>query len=254
MSDENQDNIYEPPNNNRQPELRVTNPIQAASEIFYKPKDVFDALAVRDNWSWIPFILLMVILFIPPYLYFGVVDFDWYINTAIAPTLEDMAPAQQESMLSFYTPNQMQLTVGISIIVSGIIMSAIVAFYYAMTTKNDPKSVQGFTDWYGAMWWMTMPGIINALIALVLLTFQSSGAEINIAITNPLSLAYILGVEMSSDWFGLLTTLRLDTIWMIYIGVVCLQSWTNFSRNKAILIASIPTIVILLIMFAVAAF
>jgi hypothetical protein len=45
MSDENQDNIYEPPNNNRQPELRVTNPIQAASEIFYKPKDVFDALA-----------------------------------------------------------------------------------------------------------------------------------------------------------------------------------------------------------------
>ena len=173
------------------------------------------------------------------------VDFDWYLNSAILPAMGDMAPAQQESQLAMYSPLQMQITTGLGVALGSIILHAIIGFYYAMTTKNDPKSVQGFTDWYGAMWWIATPSLINALLALILLTFQSSGGEINYAITNPLSLAYILGVDMSSSYFNFLIGLRLDTIWAIYLGAVCLQSWTEFSRNKAIVIAAIPSLLVI---------
>ena len=58
--------------------LSVTNPFQAASEIFYKPTQVFEAISVKDNWSWIPFIIVTAVAILPLYLYFNLVDFEWY--------------------------------------------------------------------------------------------------------------------------------------------------------------------------------
>ena len=119
----------------------LSNPIQAASEIFYKPLSVFNALSVRENWSWIPFVLVTVILFIPPYLYFGLVDFDWWVDVAMMPNFEDMPPSQQENMLAQYNPAQMQWTGGLSSSVILIFIFAIKAFYFSMMTRDDEKSV-----------------------------------------------------------------------------------------------------------------
>ncbi len=226
------------------PTLQVSNPMQAASEIFYNPRPVFNALGVRNNWSWVPFIILSIILFIPPYLYFGIVDFDWWLQTSIVPNLEDLTPALQESTLAQYSPNTMQLTTGLFSVLSLVLMFLIFAFYLSMMTRNDEKSVHGFTDWYGACWWIAMPAIVNALIALVLLTLQDSGAQMSITILSPLSLAYMFGTEASSPWFNLLTSVRLDSIWSIALGAICLMSWTAFSQTKAIIISLIPSLLV----------
>jgi hypothetical protein len=241
--------------NKQMTKVEVNNPIQAASEIFYKPMSVFLALSVKDNWSWIPFILIMVILFIPPYLYFGLVDFNWWLDVAIMPNFEDMPPSQQENMLAQYSPTQMQLTAGLSSSLLLALIYAIKAFYFSMMTRNDEKSVQGFTDWYGAMWWIAMPMLSNALISLILLTLQEPGAQISGAILAPLSLAFILGIDMASPWFNLLVDLRLDVLWSIWLGYVCVKSWTHFSQTKALITACIPATVIwiFLIVFAVVA-
>ena len=217
-----------------------TNPIQGASEIFYKPHAVFTTLATKDNWSWIPFLLICVVLFVPPYLYFSIVDFDWWLNSAIAPTLSDMAPSQQENMLSQYTPSVMQLTVAISSSVLLIVIYAIKAFYFSMVTRNDDKSVQGFTDWYGATWWMAMPMLINALVSLILLAFETPGSQIESSILAPLSIGFLSGAGMASPWFNLLIDVRLDVIWSIGLGYVCIRSWTNFSKLKAFITAVFP--------------
>ncbi|MFT6270860.1 MAG: hypothetical protein ACJAVV_003699 [Alphaproteobacteria bacterium] len=220
--------------------LEISNPIQAASEIFYKPKAVFDALSVRENWSWIPFILLCVILFIPPYLYFGLVDFDWWLDVAIMPTFADLPPSQQENMLTQYSPSKMQLTIGITSSVSLIVIYAIKAFYFSMITRNDNKGVQGFTDWFGAMWWIAMPMLVNALLSLILLTFQDSGTQIEGSILAPLSLAFLFSVDMASPWFSLLSDIRIDVIWSIGLAYICVRSWTNFNQVRALITAIFP--------------
>lgn len=238
--------------NNAKTKIQLSNPIQAASEIFYKPSSVFNALSVRDNWSWIPFILVAVILFIPPYLYFGLVDFDWWFDVAMMPSLENLPPSQQENMLAQYSPIQMQLTAGLSSSLLLILIYAFKAFYFSMMTRNDEKSVQGFTDWYGAMWWIAMPMLINALISLLLLTFQAPGAQVSGVILAPLSVAFILGLDMASPWFSLLVDVRLDVLWSIWLGYVCINSWTHFSKVKALIVAILPALVYWVILFIIA--
>lgn len=223
--------------------LKVTNPFQAASEIFYKPKAVFEALSVRDNWSWIPFLLLAIILFLPPYLYFGIVNFDWWLDAAIMPSLENLSPAEQENRLAIHGGQvQTQLTNALAPAISIIILSAIKAFYLTLMTKNDEKSIHGFTDWYGAVLWIAMPVLVSALFALLLLTFQEPGAQISSAIIAPLSLAFLFGTDMSSPWFSLMSIISLDSFWMIFLAYVCLRTWTQFSQVRAIIVALIPAL------------
>ena len=221
-------------------EITLSNPIQAASEIFYKPFSVFNALSVRENWSWIPFILVALILFMPPYLYFGLVDFDWWLDAAILPSLEDYPPSTQKDMLAFYSPVRSQWVVGLSSSLGLILIYALKAFYFSMMTRDDEKSVQGFTDWYGAMWWMAMPMLLNALVSLVLLTLYDPGAQLSVAVIAPLSVAFALGTEMASPWFNLFIDLRIDVLWSIWLGYVCVRSWTHYGQTRALVIAAIP--------------
>lgn len=234
-----------PMSNNHHPTLAVSNPLQAASVIFYKPRAVFDALRERENWSWIPFLLLCIVLFIPPYLYFGLVNFDWWLNNAILPTLENLPPSQQQNALLQYSPFQMQLTTGLIPTLVLLLLYVIKAFYFSLMTRNDEKSIHGFSDWYGASFWMAMPMLLNALLSLVFIIFQESGAQISSALLSPLSLVFWLNTDMASPWFGLLTSLSIDGIWMVYLSYVCLRSWTNFSQTRALIVASIPLLFII---------
>ncbi len=224
--------------------LQVTNPLQAASEIFYKPKGVFEALALKDNWSWIPFLLLSAVLFLPPYLYFSLVDFDWWREILVNKQLPDASPAERDNMGSFIQIGQMQWTYALGAALGPIIFHGIIGFYYSFFTRNDEKSVHGFTDWYGAMWWIAMPTLVNSLISLILLSLSEAGGQIETAIIAPLSLAYIFGVSISSQWFDLLVSIRLDFIWSVYLGALLLTTWTNFTFLKSLLIAAIPSLVI----------
>ncbi|MDT0593931.1 Yip1 family protein [Glaciecola petra] len=222
-------------------ELSVSNPIQAASEIFYKPKGVFDALAVKDNWSWVPFILLAVVMSLPAYLYFGVVDFEWWRDITINTSMPDASPAEKKNVMSMYQQGSTQLTSMIFSVIAPILINLILALYYTLVTRNDNKSVQGYTDWYGAMWWMSMPVLINSLVALLIIAMHDKGTELSTAVLAPLSVAYLMGIEMSSNWFNFFNGVRLDVIWTIYLSMTCVRSWTNFSANKSLIVAIIPT-------------
>jgi len=228
---------------NTQQDLSVSNPFQAVTEIFYNPKAVFESLAIKNNWSWIPFIILAVVLFIPPYLYFGIVNFDWYVDSAILPTLQDMTPAEQEAILASQTQPVLQWATSIAVVVMPIILFTVVAFYLSLVTKNDNKSVQGFTDWYGALWWISLPLLIGSLISLIIISLQEPNAQVNASVLAPLSLAYVMGTEMSSPWLNFLMGIRLESFWSIWLTSVCISTWTNFSKVKSIILALIPTIV-----------
>lgn len=236
---------------NTKSSLEVNNPLTALTEIFYKPKAVFDALAVKENWSWLPFILLAVVLFFPSYLYFSVVDFDWWRENLTQAMFGDLSPAEQDNYMGSMTLSVTQLSDAITnAIVYPIIGYAFIALYYNVVTRNDEKSVQGFSDWYGAMWWMAMPSLIAALISIVILTLQEPNSQLIDAIRYPLSLAYLFNSSVGSPHNGVLIMLRLDLLWSIYLGYVCLKSWTQFSTQKAAIVALTPFVVLTLFTFA----
>jgi len=224
--------------------LTVSNPFQAVTDIFYRPRAVFDALAVKDNWSWIPFILIILLSLVPIYLYFNMVDFNWYSGVIAQTQLPNASPAEVDALSKAMTLGTTQTITIASIAIGMPIAMAIYAGYFTLWTRNDEKSIQGFTDWYGAMWWITMPTIINALLACIYLLVQEPNTQISVAALAPTSIAFIAGIDMTNQWFNLLNSIRVDSIWTIVLATICLRSWTNFGLTKAAIVAAIPSALI----------
>ena len=49
---------------------KPSNPLQACLDIVLTPNRVFAKLAKTDNWSWIPFLLVVINSVLPIYFYF----------------------------------------------------------------------------------------------------------------------------------------------------------------------------------------
>jgi hypothetical protein len=208
---------------------------------------------LKDNWSWVPFILVAVISVLPAYLYFGVVDYEWYVDLQLAIAEPDASPAELDNMRPFYGTGSS--AANYALIFSPILLivsAAIIGLYYTLITRNDEKSVHSFFDWYGAQWWLMMPTLIAAVISLALIVMVEPGAQASPALLSPTSLAFILSIEPNNAWFNFFTYVRLDSIWSIFLGGICLQQWTNFSAKKSFICAAVPTTIMLTIGFLVA--
>jgi hypothetical protein len=212
---------------------------------------VFKALSIKDNWSWVPFILIAVITSLPAYMYFGVVDFTWYVDLQLSLNMPDASPAELENARPLFgTAESTRMFTLFIAPISLLVITAMLALYFTLLTKNDEKSIHSFFDWFGAQWWILMPTLVGALISLILILITDAGSQVSQAILSPTSLGYMFGTEEDSKWFGFLTSLRLETVWTIYLGAVCLHQWTNFSVKKAYIVSAIPSVIILSIVFA----
>ena len=218
----------------------VTNPLQACNDIFFKPGGVFTAVCEKNNWSWVAFIVVIVMALLPQYLFVNFVDIAWYQDLIIS-TEGDLSPAEIDQRRAFMTRSAFMLQHVVFTGIGFIVIQAIMALYLHLCTRNDDSHVFGFTDWYGFMWWTAMPAVINSLVAVALLLFWADH-QVSPAILAPFSLAFVLGIEMSSQWYGVASGLSLITLWSIYLMAVGIARWTSFSTKKSVIIAAAPTV------------
>lgn len=217
----------------------VNNPIQACSDIFFKPNGVFAALNVKHNWSWFPFILVIVMAILPSYMYFNFVDFEWYKDLIINSSYADTSPNEQEMIRSGMSVSGMVIFATLGGFIGFLIVNAILATYLNLATKSDESNTNGFTDWYGFTWWVSMPTVFSGLVALLVIAFASDH-QLDPVNLSPTSLAFLFNVAIDSGWFGLLQSMRLESLWSIYLISVGLTQWTSIRGNKAYIVASAP--------------
>jgi hypothetical protein len=218
---------------------KVSNPLQACKNIFFKPNGVFTVIETTHNWSWLPFFIVLGTSILPVSLYFGFVDFQWYTQLLIDTSYANISPAEQDVIRSSMSQEQMPLMASVMMFFSLVITNAIVATYLNVAAKMDPECVQGFTDWYGFSWWTSMPGVISSLLA-VLLILLASEPQLSPSSISPTSLAYLFNIDMKSDWFTLLQNVRIDTLWTMYLVTVGLSRWTNIGPRRSYIIATAP--------------
>lgn len=221
----------------------VTNPIQACNDIFFRPNGVFKAVNEKSNWSWLPFLIVVIVSVLPQYLYLSVIDMSWYQDLVITAQSGELSPAEIEARRQSMTRANMTAFAVIGTFVGVIIINAVVAAYLNIATRGDEDNANGYTDWYGFTWWAGMPMVVSALIAVVLLLL-SDGGQLTPSIIMPLSVGYWMGTEMSSDWFAFLQSIRLDSLWSIYLTAVGISQWTTFSAKKSAIIAVAPWAII----------
>lgn len=220
----------------------ISNPFQAISETFFRPNGVFRKLATTDNWSWVPFFILMSMSLVPVYLYFQTIDFDWYRNFIADMQLGDVSPAEKEAFTERMTQGFVMWSTIVSVFLGVIILNAIYAGYLTFMARNDEKSVQGFTDWYGMTWWTALPSLLTSFAALLVLVMASTH-EIDPASLSPLTFTWIFGLTPDSAFYNI-GQFRLDMLWSIYLTAVAIGQWTSFSNKKAWLVAAAPVTII----------
>lgn len=223
----------------------VTNPIQACSEVFTRPRAVFEALKTHNNWSWIPFILTAILGSLPGYLYFSSVSQDYYHELLrSSPDMVNLSPAEIETTLSFFQTDQIAMTMPFFAVLGMVIVNAIVAVYYKAVTASDEENLAGFTDWYGACWWTGLPTIIGAVVSILMLLLGDANGELSPGLASATSVANIFGIGLDSSLFNFASSLRLEMLWSFYIAAVAIGTWTRFEFNKCLLLAGLPYIII----------
>lgn len=221
----------------------IGNPFQACKEIILKPNHVFAVLKEKQNWSWIPFFLVIFMTFLPSYLYFDFVDFDWYVNQVVEAQYSDVSPSEQEMFRNSMTHDQVMGFTIFGSLFGSIIINAVLALYLNMSTKVDEENVHSFSDWYGFSWWISLPVGLGALCSLLVILLASD-PQLSPTMVNPTSLGFVLGIDMSSDWFTLTQTIRLESFWTMYLIAVGVAQWVRVSSQQAYIIAVAPYAII----------
>lgn len=222
----------------------LKNPLQACLDVLFKPNKVFAALSDKNNWSWVPFIIVAILGTLPMYMYLNTVDMNWYVDLQVNATLSGVSPAEQQNLRDLLLAQNTRSAYTIVAMVAGLIITnAFFAYYLKIATRSDERNVNGFAEWYGFSWWTQLPVVITALSALLVIGFASTD-QLMPGRLNVTSLGYILGVEFTSSWFALAQSIKLETIWSIYLIATGLNQWTNLSPKRTMLVAAGPYAVI----------
>jgi hypothetical protein len=225
---------------------QINNPLQACINILYRPGRVFQRLATTDNWSWLPFLLVVAGTVAPIYYYFALVDFQWYKDTIIGLQFATVSPAEQRVISASLeaTRGWMGKVIGPAILI--IIEVALVAAYLNLAGKKDELNVLGFSDWYGLVWWALLPTALASLLSLLLLSLTDS-PRLLLSDVSPTAFSYLFAIDMSSKWFALCSTIKLEGVWTLTLLAIGIKQWTHLSTVTAYCIAFIPVCLIGLI-------
>jgi hypothetical protein len=223
---------------------KVSNPFQAMKDIFVKPNQVFATINETYNWSWVPFICISMVSAIPVYMYFNFVDFTWYTEFMVQSLSGNLSPAEQSMLRNNMTDQAQSLWAGVfSSIFVVILSNAILALYLNIITKADEECIQGYTDWYGFSWWVSIPVIISSLIA-ALVVLLATDSQLSPMSLSPTSMAFIFNVGMDSAWSSFAQSIRLESFWVMYLIAVGLSQWTQIPTKKTYIIAIAPYAII----------
>ena len=226
--------------------MKSSNVMTALVDIFISPSKAFNGLKEAKGWSFVAFILLAGILAASMFAFYNKADPQFLIDQQVAAASVDATIAEQKMIRQ-----SMEQTIDMQVwfaIFGGIIglavINALMAGYYLFVSKQDPEANYGYGAWYGFGVWTMMPMIISSL-GLLILVLTASTDQISQTLFNYASINQLLiGLEIGHPFYTLLESLNIFSIWSIFIAAIGLKSWTNFTFNKALLFAALPSIVI----------
>lgn len=169
----------------------------------------------------------------------NMVDFDWYMDFYISTIMGDVSPAEKKNFRSALTQNNLLFGMMAGAVFFQIVLNALLAVYLNFATKADENNLNGFTDWFGFTWWVSLPMGIS-FFASILMLMLNSDPQLPMGSINPLTLSYLLDIDMKSTWFGFTNALKPDLLLTLYLIASGVSQWTNFNARKVYLVALAP--------------
>ena len=222
------------------------NPFTACLGVLYQPTATFGALKGQHNWSWLPFVLVVLAAILPVYYYFQVVDFQWYKEVIISSQFANVSPGEQQAVSASLNATKGVVGAIITPMIMVLVLVSLMALYLNVMTKSDPENIYGFSDWFGFSWWALLPSCVGALLSGIILFWLDHG-QISFDAVSPSALSFLFAIPVTSTWFGLASSIKLEIVWSMYLVAVGVSQWVNISWRKALLVAFTPCVVLWLV-------
>ncbi len=220
------------------------NVTQGLLDIYVAPKQLFTSLADKKGWSWLALLILIIVNAIGIWYFYSGMSPEWIVEQQLAQTAHNMTPAEIEQSRAIM--GQMADKTGIisvaAVAVMTPIMLAIMALYLMLV--GNPGQKRPYGDWFAMATWSNMPGVLN-MLGLMLLVTLSSDPNLPLHTANYLSInQLVLGLEPGQSWYGWAENFNLIYLWMTGLFAVGLHSWSGYSAGKSTLLAALPLLVI----------
>ncbi|MEZ7277135.1 YIP1 family protein [Pseudoalteromonas sp. 68 DY56-GL68] len=227
--------------------MKSLNVITALMNIFISPSKVFNGLKETKGWSWLAFLLMVILISACTFTYYNTVDKQFLIDEQVAIASIDATIGEQKMIRQYVEQNidnQVWLTL-ISGLIAIAILNAVIALYYLFISKQDPDANYSYGAWYGFGIWCMMPVVISNIGTLALILTASSPEISQTAVFSYASInQLLLGLELGQPFYTMMENINIFTFWGIALATIGLTCWTNFSFNKALIFAALPSLVI----------
>jgi hypothetical protein len=228
--------------------MKSENAISAIGDTFLSPTKAFNGLKEAKGWSWLAIILIFIFGVSAQVIYFNSVDQAFFVEQQVAQMEQsgDYNPAQleqAEAMTAQQFP-MMWIFSAIGVLIGVPTIFCIFALYYYLIGKQDMDCHMSYGDWFGFTAFTSLPTIFAAMGTIALVLTASTG-DIPMSVLTFASLnQLVFGFEANHAFAGLLESINIFSIWSLVLTYVGLKSWTNFSNNKALLFALLPSLLI----------
>ncbi len=216
---------------------------QAFADIYLSPAQLYAGLAQSKGWSWLPFLLMLLLPCIGIYWFFSGMSPHWIVEQQLLHA-GDLTPAELEQSRAIM--GQMaDKTVYISMVAILIVtplMLALLALYFKLVGNSG--NARPYGDWYAFAVWSSMPNLINSLGFLVILALSST-PELPLNLYNYASVnQLLLNLQPGDAWFNWADNLNLFTLWTLVLATIGLKTWSGYATAKAALLAALPAVLI----------
>lgn len=216
-----------------------------ALNILTSPSEAFTELQQRPS-KLTPLALIVLSTACVMYWYFGIVDFDWFVDDSLSA--RDLTEEQREAAREQMTSMSLSSFRLISTLASafGILFFYVLQAGYLSLTSALSGSGQKFSHWFSLVLWTGLPSLLS-IVGMIVTILLSPNGQISATDLDPLTLAN-LGMQSSNGSLMLVfQSISLTMLWGLSLVVMGYKQWLDCGLIKAVTVVLAPYLVIMLI-------
>lgn len=216
------------------------NPFVALFDLLRSPIDCFAAIYERPKWAFIPYLIIILSPFFVWFSYFDNVDMAW-LQQVLMTQLSNNDQLIEQNWLT-----QDVLIAGeiFSDIFGRTVCIFVLALWLNLSTKGNSYK-HSYGKWLAASCFIMLPTFVGDIASFTNIIFNTNNIMPNAADLN--SLNGLLKLPLNHSWAPFTTTVPLLAPWYIALTYTAVVAWTDFDRAKAIIVATLPWLLTLII-------
>jgi Yip1 domain len=213
--------------------------LQILAALITSPRRAFVELEKNPRFA-VPMLLLLAANIGLIIWFYSTIDIDAFINRTLVA--RGLNAAQRATAAGFMTRNTLLGSAVIGGIIGLFVVQVVEAFYFFFIYEFlDVR--RSFRQWFAFTWWCSVPTLITAAAAAVMIGFNRSPGSLDVL--SPFSLnALIYHFDPEDSGYSLLNSISLVQLLSLVLMVIGARTWSQRSWTLNAAVVILPRLVI----------